>query len=111
MMSGTGNTDDLEVLLASFVEEVKPFFAGIRRGVNGVFALRRDSQAIAEARASLGTIASAATVFDLPAAPQLAEPARIVGEAFRPAEGGGGAGGARRPVRTLGPDLAAQPHW
>ena len=107
-MSGTGNTDDLEVLLASFVEEVKPFFAGIRRGVNGVFALRRDSQAIAEARASLETIASAATVFDLPAAQQLAELARIVDEAFSAAERGGVPDESRAPMLTMVHDLEAQ---
>ena len=107
-MSGTGNTDDLEVLLASFVEEVKPFCAGIRRGVNGVFALRRDSQAIAEARASLETIASAATVFDLPAAQQLAELARIVDEAFSAAERGGVPDESRAPMLTMVHDLEAQ---
>jgi hypothetical protein len=72
-MSGTGTGDELAILIASFVEEVQPFFAGIRRGVAGIFAMPRDAQAISAARCNLGTIAASAKILDFPAARQLAE--------------------------------------
>ena len=43
-MSGTGTGDELALLIASFVEEVKPFFAGIRRGVAD--CIRRSAAAL-----------------------------------------------------------------
>ncbi|MFN8539520.1 MAG: hypothetical protein U0232_18830 [Thermomicrobiales bacterium] len=105
-MSGNGNNgmDDLAVLVESFVEEVKPFLAGIRRGVAGIFAMPRDSQAITAARSNLGTISASAVMLDLPAARQLGELAQLLDEAFQSAERGG------VPDESRGPMLAMIDH-
>ncbi|HET8628291.1 MAG TPA: chemotaxis protein CheW [Thermomicrobiales bacterium] len=107
-MSGTESNDDLALLIASFVEEVQPFLAGIRRGAAGIFALGRDAQAIAAARASLGTIAASAQMFDLPAVRHLAELAQQVDEAFGALERGGVPDEAREPLLAMADNLDAQ---
>ncbi|MGN6362666.1 MAG: Hpt domain-containing protein [Thermomicrobiales bacterium] len=107
-MSGTTGGDELALLVASFVEEVKPFFAGIRRGVAGIFALPRDGHAITAARGSLSTIAASATVLDLPAARQLAELAQLLDEAFRAAERGGVPDESRAPMLLMVDELEDQ---
>ena len=55
-MAGPGNHDDLAVLLASFVDEVLPFCAGIRRGVTSIFAMQPDPQAIDQIVAQLAAL-------------------------------------------------------
>ncbi|HEX5504224.1 MAG TPA: hypothetical protein VFW96_16480, partial [Thermomicrobiales bacterium] len=107
-MSGTVSNDDLALLIASFVDEVKPFLAGIRRGAAGIFALGRDAQAITAARSSLATIAASAQVFDLPAVRQLAELAQQVDEAFGAVERGAVPDEARAPLLAMVDNLDAQ---
>ena len=107
-MSGTTGGDELALLVASFVEEVQPFFAGIRRGVAGIFAMPRDAHAITAARGSLGTIAASATMLDLPAARQLAELAQLLDEAFRAAERGGVPDESHAPLLLMVDDLEAR---
>ena len=107
-MSGTGSGDEAAILIASFVEEVKPFFSGIRRGVNGIFAMPRDTQAIAAARGSLGTLAGSAKMLDIPAAWQLAELSQLLTEGFAAAERGGVPNESRAPMLLLVDHLEAQ---
>lgn len=109
-MSGNGNNgvDDLAILVESFVEEVKPFLDGIRRGVAGIFAMPRDAQAISAARASLSTISASSGVLDLPAARQLGELAQLLTEAFQAAERGGVPDESREPMLTLVDHLSDQ---
>ncbi len=107
-MSGTGPGDESMILIASFVEEVKPFFVGIRRGVFGIFAMPRDAQAITAARASLGTLAGSSRVLDFPAARQFAELAQLLGEAFEAAERGGVPDESQAPMLTMVAQLEEQ---
>ncbi|HEY8599274.1 MAG TPA: Hpt domain-containing protein [Thermomicrobiales bacterium] len=107
-MSGTANGDDLALLITSFVEEVKPFFSGIRRGVNGIFAMPRDTQAIGAACGSLVTLAGSAKVLDIPAAWQLAELAQLLTEGFQAAERGGVPDESRAPMLQMVEHLEAQ---
>jgi chemosensory pili system protein ChpA (sensor histidine kinase/response regulator) len=107
-MSGMTGGDELALLVASFVEEVKPFFAGIRRGVAGIFAMPRDAHAITAARGSLNTIAASATMLELPPARQLAELAQLLDEAFRAAERGGVPDESHAPMLLMVDDLEAQ---
>src|SRR5215210_7189353 len=107
-MAGPGNHDDLAVLLASFVDEVLPFCAGIRRGVTSIFAMQSDPQAIAAAHRSLDTIAAAATMFDVPAARELAELAQLVDQAVTATERGVAPDEARAPLLSLVNSLEAQ---
>ncbi len=107
-MSGTANGDDLALLITSFVEEVKPFFSGIRRGVNGIFAMPRDTQAIGAACGSLVTLAGSAKMLDIPAAWQLAELAQLLTEGFQAAERGGVPDESRAPMLKMVEHLEAQ---
>ncbi len=109
-MSGNGNNgvDDLAVLIESFVEELKPFLAGIRRGVAGIFAMPRDAQAITAARGSLGTVSASVTMLDLSAARQLGELAQLLDEAFQSAERGGVPDESRTPMLLMIDHLEAQ---
>jgi chemotaxis protein histidine kinase CheA/ActR/RegA family two-component response regulator len=107
-MSGTESGDELAILIASFIEEVKPFIPGIRQGVQGIFALPRESQAIEGARGSLSTLAGSARMFDLPAARHLAELAQLLLEGFGAAERGGVPVESRTPMLTMVDYLEAQ---
>lgn len=107
-MAGTDSGDELALLVANFVEEVRPFVAGIRRGVGGIFALPRDAQAIGAARTNLATLAASVKILDLPAARQLGELAQILTEGFTAAERGGVPDESRAPLLAIVDQLEAQ---
>ncbi len=88
-MSGTGNGDELTLLVATFVEEVRPYIPSIQRGIGGIFGLPRDTQAIEAARHHLDTLAASARMLDLDPARQLGELAQLLLEGFTAAERGG----------------------
>lgn len=88
-MSGTGNGDELTLLVATFVEEVRPYSPSIRRGIGGIFGLPRDTQAIEAARHNLETLAASARMLELAPARQLGELAQLLLEGFTAAERGG----------------------
>jgi chemosensory pili system protein ChpA (sensor histidine kinase/response regulator) len=107
-MSGTGNGDDSALLIATFVEEIRPFIPGIRRGIGGIFALPRDTQAIGAARHHLDTLAASSLMLELPAARQLGELARLLLEGFAAAERGGVPDESRAPMLAIVDHLDAQ---
>jgi len=107
-MSGTGNGDELGLLVATFVEEVRPFIPSIRRGIGGIFALPRDTQGIEAARHNLDTLAGSARMLDLPPARQLGELAQLLLEGFTAAERGGVPDESQAPLLTIVEHLDAQ---
>jgi chemotaxis protein histidine kinase CheA/CheY-like chemotaxis protein len=107
-MSGTGNGDELALLVATFVEEVRPYIPSIRRGIGGIFALPRDTQGIESARQSLDTLAGSARMLDLPPARQLGELAQLLLEGFTAAERGGVPDESQTPLLVIVDQLDAQ---
>ncbi len=107
-MSGTGNGDELALLAPAFVEEVRPYIPSIRRGIGGIFALPRDTQAIEAARQGLDTLAASARMLDLPPARQLGELAQLLLEGFTAAERGGVPDESQVPLLALVDHLDTQ---
>ena len=107
-MFGTDAGDGTDPLVKSFIEEMTPYCADIRRGIGCLFAPTRDAGMVTTARHGLTTVSTSTVLLDGAGVQHLAELAILLEDAFAAADRGEMPKRMRAPLLALVDDFEAQ---